>query len=367
LTRFGLVGHPRDYRHYYDDLKRKVIDIPPYSQPYVEQQLGLAVPFVSDYWNACFSTPDRVVSGLHIVTPITPDSIIRKPKAAIKQIERAIGLAVLSGASVLTLGGLTSVVFRERQLSAAHDYGIAITTGASLTSAVTVKMIERATAGLDVNLTRATLAVVGATGEVGRGCAMALQSRVAKLVLVGRNRTRLERLEDELVDQGGRPGCIFVSTDLEGAVVDADVIITLASTPDLPIPAASLRAGTIVCDVGYPRNIGPQIRGRPDVHVFDGGLVRLPKPLSFSVETSTPGPEVLFGCFAEAIILAIENRLTNYSSGPTSVTTERMDEIYQLATKHGFREACPLSLLQALSHRSGNGVVTSARSARSAS
>jgi predicted amino acid dehydrogenase len=231
-------------------------------------------------------------------------------------------------------------------LTAAHDYGIAITTGASLTSAVTVKMIERATDGLGVQLPRATLALVGATGEVGRGCSMALHSRVAKVVLVGRNKTRLERLKDELVDQGARPGCVLLSTDLTQSVVDADIIITLASTPDLPIPSETLKPGTILCDVGYPRNVGAAVRSRRDIHVFDGGLVQLPKVLPFNIETATPAPDLLFGCFAEAIILAIENHLVSYSSGPGSVTTSRMEEIYALATKHGFREACPLSMLQ---------------------
>jgi predicted amino acid dehydrogenase len=52
-------------------------------------------------------------------------------------------------------------------------------------------------------------------------------------------------------------------------------------------------AGAIVCGVGYPRNIGAQIGGRADVQVFDGGLVQLPKRLSFRAGTSTPDPEVL--------------------------------------------------------------------------
>jgi hypothetical protein len=48
---------------------------------------------------------------------------------------------------------------------------------------------------------------------------------------------------------------------------------------------------------------------------------------------------VLYGCFSEAMVLALEGRYENYSWGKGHITKEKMDEILRLANKHGFRLA----------------------------
>ena len=46
---------------------------------------------------------------------------------------------------------------------------------------------------MEINLAQATLVVVGATGSIGSACVELLAPYVAHIVLVARNRTRLER------------------------------------------------------------------------------------------------------------------------------------------------------------------------------
>ena len=50
-----------------------------------------------------------------------------------------------------------------------------------------------------------------------------------------------------------------------------------------------------------------------------------------------PDSGVIYGCFAEAIILSLEKRYENFSFGRGLITIEKIDEIRQLGLKHGFK------------------------------
>ena len=52
-----------------------------------------------------------------------------------------------------------------------------------------------------------------------------------------------------------------------------------------------------------------------------------------------PSPAVIYGCFAEAIILALEKRYEYFSLGRGNITVEKIDEIRELGKKHGFETA----------------------------
>lgn len=46
---------------------------------------------------------------------------------------------------------------------------------------------------------------------------------------------------------------------------------------------------------------------------------------------------MLYGCFAEAIILSLEDRYENFSEGRGKITAEKIEEIKVMGEKHGFR------------------------------
>ena len=49
-----------------------------------------------------------------------------------------------------------------------------------------------------------------------------------------------------------------------------------------------------------------------------------------------PAPRVTYGCFGEALILALEGRREAYSLGRGRIAPEAMDEIMRLGRRHGF-------------------------------
>jgi predicted amino acid dehydrogenase len=102
------------------------------------------------------------------------------------------------------------------------------------------------------------------------------------------------------------------------------------------VQAGEVKPGAVVCDVGYPKNVAAEMEGRRDVLAFGGGYAGLPVPLHFGYDIGLPCDEVLYGCFSESIVLALEGRNENFSTGRGGITAEKMEEIGAAALRHGF-------------------------------
>jgi len=202
---------------------------------------------------------------------------------------------------------------------------------------LTLKGVGRAAklAGLDLSTARA--AVLGASGDIGRGCCRNLSHTVGSLTLTARNLPRLEKFADELRQESDV--AIEVTGDNAAAARNADVIIAAAISPEPLITSKDVKPGTVVCDVGFPKNVSEELEKRSDVFSFSGGLAAPPTELDFGFDVKLPSPEVLYGCFSESIILAMEGRRENYSTGRGDISVEKMEEIGAAATKHGFTVA----------------------------
>jgi fatty aldehyde-generating acyl-ACP reductase len=337
IRRFALIGHARDSRHIYEGLRKKYLPTPPFSDETVFRWMEETPPFVADFWPDYLTCPDCCVSGVHIPVPATPEYFARRPRHSLEKIRQAISLAARLGANVITLGGLTSILFRRYQEAAAQQYGVAITSGNTLTAAVTVKMLERAASLRHVDLSKSALAVLGASGDIGSGCCQAFAGRVSQLILVGRHLGRLRDLEEKLRSSYSA-ACIATCTDIGAAVKNADLVISATSAANLDLDTRIFKRRAIVCDVGYPRNISRGISEGDQPWVFDGGLVKLPKPLPSDWDTGLPSEGVTFGCYAEGMLLTLEGITENYSRGKGHITPASMEQTYALAQKHGFRE-----------------------------
>jgi hypothetical protein len=61
--------------------------------------------------------------------------------------------------------------------------------------------------------------------------------------------------------------------------------------------------------------------------------------LDITYYTRLLAANIMYGCFSEAMILAIAGRYESYSIGQGCITQEKMDNILALAHAHGFRPA----------------------------
>jgi hypothetical protein len=74
---------------------------------------------------------------------------------------------------------------------------------------------------------------------------------------------------------------------------------------------------------------------RDDILVIDGGMVDVPGPVDFHFNFGFP-PGKAYACMAETIALALEGRFEDYTLGK-HLTRQRVEEISEMARKHGFR------------------------------
>jgi len=269
--------------------------------------------------------------GWFIGCPLTPRQFMSLPeKIVLPKVIQAAKIAEDLGANIVGLGAFTSVV-GDAGISVSQAVKIAVTTGNTYTIATALEATRKAAALMGIDLSKATVAVVGATGSIGNACAQILSAEVPKLILVARHLEGLHSLANDL----RRNTSVSCSRDVNSALKKADVVITVTSAVDAVIYPESLKSGSVVCDVARPRDVSPLVaKARPDVLVIEGGVVSVPGNVKFNFNFGFPAGTA-YACMAETMILALEGRYECFSLG-RRMKVARVQEISQLAAKHGF-------------------------------
>jgi len=275
--------------------------------------------------------------GIYIDSFIPPDRL----EAAyvhenIARVRSAAACAIKAGAKIVSLGGFSSILIEGNfdQLPERHD--TVFTTGNTLTVAFIVQGIKKMCALEGRNLSRSTLLIVGATGDVGSGCARCLAPIVRRVLLSARNVERLRKLAAELEADGIQ---VEIATDLQQFSAEADVVICAASLASPSLLLGRIAPHAIVCDAGYPKNLSPSAE-MLGATVFFGGLGQVTGGMRFAPDfhgilNRHPFPDVVHGCLLEGMALALEGRFEPFSQGRGSITQERVDEMETIASRHG--------------------------------
>lgn len=275
------------------------------------------------------------VQGFYVETFISPDKLnVHNVRANINKVIKAIDHSKKWGAKIITLGGFTSIVL-EGNIETYFSPTAMLTTGNTLTAAFIAKGIEAASDVLGITLSGSILLIAGATGDIGMACIRYFKNKVKGFLLCARNSSRLQKLCDEMRSENIEVNC---STNLQDLVPSADVIICVTSSTDLKIE--NPKRSVLVCDAGYPKNLVTGISDNSNIHLFHGGMGYVHPGFTFCPDYSEsfyqyPKPFISHGCVLEAIVLAFEKRFEPYSSGKGNITSERMEEIYQLGLKNG--------------------------------
>ncbi|KEF43195.1 MAG: acyl-ACP reductase [Cyanobium sp. CACIAM 14] len=286
------------------------------------------------------SPTGKQIEGAYIDSVFVPEMLSRF-KTAKRKVLNAMELAQKNGIDITALGGFTSIIFedfkllREQQVRATTLEWQRFTTGNTHTAWVICRQVEENAPRLGIDLKRARVAVVGATGDIGSAVCRWLSQRtgVAELLLVAR---RPQPLADLQADLGG--GRIL---SLEEALAQADVVVWVASLAQASsIDASQLRRPCLMIDGGYPKNLDSRAAGE-GIHVLKGGIVEFGSDIGWQVmieATEMANPQrQMFACFAEAMLLDFEGLHTNFSWGRNHITLEKMDLIGAASQRHGFR------------------------------
>jgi predicted amino acid dehydrogenase len=281
--------------------------------------------------------------GLYIDSFIPPDRLEAVyVHENIARVRGAAACAIQVGAKIVSLGGFSSILIEGDfdQLPERHE--TIFTTGNTLTVAFIVQGIKKLCALEGRNLQGSTLLIVGATGDVGSGCARCLAPLVRRVLLSARNVERLRRLAAELQADGVQ---VEIATDLQRFSREAEVVICAASLASPSLLLGRIAPHALVCDAGYPKNLSPRAEMLGST-VFFGGLGQITGGLRFTPDlhgilNRHPFPDVVHGCLLEGMALALEGRFEPFSRGRGFITLERVEEIEAIAARHGIYLAPP--------------------------
>jgi len=281
------------------------------------------------------SKTGAAINGVYIETFIDPGKLDASfTKTNIGKVMRAILHAKKMGARIVALGGFTSIVL-EGNLDPFGGDDTKFTTGNTLTASYIVKGIEKAAEQHGINLSEANVLILGATGDIGLACAHYFKDKAGKLLLCARNKSRLEKLATELMDENI---AIEYSSSMDELAPKADILICVASSSGIPLH--NCKEKVLICDAGYPKNIENGSGDAANGNLFHGGMGQVSNGYDFSPDYSShiyryAAPHIIHGCILEAMVLAFENKFENYSSGKGNISIEKMEEIYSLSLKHG--------------------------------
>lgn len=330
---FGFIIHPLNV----EDILTRVKGVKRFPPELVEKCFAHLPAFkYSEISGITSDATGKTISGVFISCPLTTGQMLSLPeKQVIQKIVKAGKIAEKLGVGLVGLGAMTSVV-GDAGITVATRLKIPVTTGNSYTVAMAMEGTKDAAAKMGIDIGEAEVVVVGATGAIGAVCSQLISRECKYLTLIARNRAKLDNLAYNIMRQTGQ--AVKITNDLEKALKRAQIVITVTSSGGNIIQPEHLAPGCVVCDVARPRDVSRRVAAvRNDVLVIEGGLVQVPGQLNTGLNLGYP-PNVTLACMAETMILALENRLENFTLG-RNLTFEQVDEIYQLGQKHGFRLA----------------------------
>ncbi|MGF1577366.1 MAG: long-chain acyl-[acyl-carrier-protein] reductase [Cyanophyceae cyanobacterium] len=338
---FGLIGHLTNLTH----------------AKQVAERLGYAEFADSglDFW--CMapaqlvdeikvtSITGQTIQGLYVESCFLPEMLaMGKVKTACRKILNAMALAQKRGIDITALGGFSSIIFENFKLDSLKrvrniDLDLRrFTTGNSHTAYIICQQIKAAAELYALDLTKTTISVVGATGDIGSAVCRWLSDRcdLQRLLLVARDNARLEDLQQSL-GQGD-------ISSLEAALPQSDLIVWVASfSQSMDVDLVSLKDPCVIIDGGYPKNMSTEM-ARDGIHVIDGGMVEHSLDIEWSISqflnVAKPTRQI-FACFAESMLLEFEGLHTNFSWGRNHITLEKLDLIGEYSRKHGFKPLMP--------------------------
>jgi fatty aldehyde-generating acyl-ACP reductase len=354
---FALIGHQESWRAAADVLA--VLRGPEYS-PLPDDEIKDILPWIPPRTVCHVEVGSGLVSksggsrsgakarGIYIDSFIPPDRL-EAPylRDNLTRVRAAAAYAIKAGAKIVSLGGFSSILIEGNFDLLPERRDTVFTTGNTLTVAFIVQGIEKMCAlaedGRDLrrrSLRRSTLLIVGATGDVGSGCARCLAPLVRRVQVCARNVERLRKLAAELEADGVQ---VEIAIDPQQFSAKADVVICAASLAAPSLLLGRIAPDAIVCDAGYPKNLSPSAE-MSSAKVFFGGLGQITGGLSFTPDfrgilNRHPFPDVVHGCLLEGMALALERRYEPFSQGRGFITPERVEEIATIAARHGIHLA----------------------------
>ncbi|MBU0993142.1 MAG: aminotransferase class III-fold pyridoxal phosphate-dependent enzyme [Proteobacteria bacterium] len=395
LRKVAFLGHLIDSEHLKLVDESLMLFNKEQADRFVEKTYTCVPPQVYDQVVVNSLTGEKVALNF-IGLQITPQIIEKHARSGDlepiqKTVKEAVNLAIDLGCQVAGFGGYTSIITRNCQ-SVITD-SIAVTSGNSYTVAMGVEALYKASEMIDIDLSRACMAGVGATGNICSTYLEMMAETVPKIILIIRKGKSLSRardiasdiyinafndirlmkangadenslkgvakaiydtatlktvlrkyetigntgnwLLDELTKEMKDRSPVLFSTELSYLKM-ADLIISASSTPEPVIFPEHLNDWPIVInDIAVPADVDESVsEQKKNVFLIKGGVVKLPFNSDFNIAGIPLETGHAFACMSETILLGLTGIKEHYSYG--RISKLKVKKILEIAKIHGF-------------------------------
>jgi fatty aldehyde-generating acyl-ACP reductase len=322
MNRVAFIAHPTDL----DMFKMYMQFLRPDKQYRDELLIKLfewAPPYTVKRWDTFDLGNYGAFGASFVMVPFLPEMKDIAIKSVVSKINGALEVAHKDSCNVAALGAFTSIVMQGQEKALSEKYNIKITSGNTLTTAIVVSSIEELVSLYDIDLQEETLAIIGASGDIGSGCMAYFADKVDKIILSARNRNALQ---DAVNRFSANIQCkIEMTTDIHSALKEASIVIFATSAYSHLCGPEDFNPGTIVCDASAPQNVryDGETSLRQDVFIYHGGIVKLPFEIDIGHTIGLAGKNLFYGCQTEGILLALNDTLP-VSWGRGNITREKI-------------------------------------------
>ncbi|MBU4305033.1 MAG: hypothetical protein KJ893_05360 [Candidatus Omnitrophica bacterium] len=269
-----------------------------------------------------------------------------------RKILQAAKLARRMGARIVGMGGLIASFAQGGHWLSEQIPDMGFTTGHAYTIGNIMEILDNAAGRVNLDIRKATVAIVGAAGSIGSGCAKLLADRKpGRIILIDLNTfDALRKLEE--VKNYIKNVCpdinVLLSINLR-KLKKADVVIVATNSVASIIKKEHLKQGAIVIDDSFPKNVSERIlRERKDIILLEGGMTRLPSSIEVLAARNMPdlmdipltrlvSCKETYSCVAETLTLGLYGYKKNYGLGQSDPALAK--DIMTKARQRGFNSA----------------------------
>ncbi len=352
LTRQGDFGYIVHYG-YFEDLCREHSFLRKLSRKLSEEWRYNSFPIVNEVVLNNFpiykGLTKSCLRGWVIFIPNYTKELLLNGKLRKRKILQAALLAEKLGAKIVGMGGLVASFAQGGQWLSEQIKNVGFTTGHAYTISNILEIMKKSVERAGLDLKRARIAIVGAAGSIGSGCARFIaEKKPCEIFLFDLN---LFDTSERLVQLKNQIGNIAPRTKIHKTfefedIKKADIVIVATNSPVSIVRPDYLKKGAIVIDDSFPKNVSKGIlKKRNDIILLDGGIMQLPLTLDIFFARNMPdlmdapltravSCKETYGCFAEILVLSLYNYKKNYGLGYSDITLAK--QILSKAKKVGF-------------------------------
>lgn len=342
LIKIGVILHPLTLNDFY---KKFLAFYFPFSyvlmpflsliRPYTLKHIYSNFPPHKVFETNKFTIKNAQYQIIAVMCPLFPEQLVLRRDLSQQKIQSSLQLLSKLGVKIVTLAGFSSIVTNGgSDIASKVDY--AVTSGNTLTAALTIEGVEKSVAMRKLKLSELRLSIIGATGDIGSVCAKYFAEKVGVLVLCSRNIESNKTFCNDMRLFAQKQ--ILFTSDVEQGIANVDILIVATSAFGYLIDPLKLKKNAIVCDVSMPPNVSRvALSERPDLCVLEGGRAQI----SFFNKIKSRAWRELFprnavyGCLAEGMALALDNQFVNYSFDKGRITIDKINSILAISKRNG--------------------------------